>query len=290
MLKGIVLSLLIGLPSLALAQSSVWKVSIGNNILFLGGTIHVLAPSDYPIPPAFDHAYELADTIVLETDLAALNSPDFQAQVLQELMYPGSESIADHVSADTLRTLDDFLSSRGIPLQLLVKFKPGMLTTTLTILELQRLGLAGAGVDAYFDKKAQTDEKDRLALETVEQQLKFLSDLGQSNTDRFLNYTLEQLEDLPELLQKMKQAWRVGDTDQLDSLIVSQMAQKFPLVYENLITVRNRAWLPEIEFLLYSSPVEFVLVGAAHMAGKDGLLEALRKKGYTVEQVVPSGT
>jgi uncharacterized protein YbaP (TraB family) len=63
------------------------------------------------------------------------------------------------------------------------------------------------------------------------------------------------------------------------------MRRDYPRIYTELIVNRNKAWLPKIEAMLASEPKEFILVGAAHLAGKDGILAALRKKGCTIEPV-----
>jgi uncharacterized protein YbaP (TraB family) len=51
------------------------------------------------------------------------------------------------------------------------------------------------------------------------------------------------------------------------------------------MVARNKVWLPVIEQWLRTPETEFVLVGAGHLCGDDGLLHALRARGYTVEQI-----
>ncbi|MGB0867253.1 MAG: TraB/GumN family protein, partial [Granulosicoccaceae bacterium] len=79
--------------SLAQADGPVWKVSSGDRVLYLGGTIHVLGKADYPLPSAFEHAYDKAATIVFETDLRQLQNPAFQRDMLVHLMYPDGQTI-----------------------------------------------------------------------------------------------------------------------------------------------------------------------------------------------------
>ena len=38
------------------AKGPVWKVSKGGQTVYLGGTIHLLSPSDYPLPEEFEEA------------------------------------------------------------------------------------------------------------------------------------------------------------------------------------------------------------------------------------------
>jgi len=54
--------------SIDIAQTSVWKVSNGRNFLYIGGTIHVLRESDYPIPEAFYIAFDGSEIIVFESE------------------------------------------------------------------------------------------------------------------------------------------------------------------------------------------------------------------------------
>lgn len=49
-----------------------------------------------------------------------------------------------------------------------------------------------------------------------------------------------------------------------------------------LLDTRNRAWLPVI--LRQKDPVIFIAVGAAHLAGKNGLLSLLKRKGFDLQQ------
>jgi uncharacterized protein YbaP (TraB family) len=78
------------------ADSSVWKVSKGENHIFLGGTVHVLSPADYPLPKEFDQAYTASDVLVFETDMTALEKPAFTQQIMRTLSYRDGSSVTDH--------------------------------------------------------------------------------------------------------------------------------------------------------------------------------------------------
>ena len=62
----------------AQAQSSVWKVSKGNDHIFIGGTVHILPPSEFPLPTEFAVAYNKSDSIVLEAKLPDASDTNFQ--------------------------------------------------------------------------------------------------------------------------------------------------------------------------------------------------------------------
>lgn len=273
------------LPLAAIAKAPVWKVSAGEKILYLGGTVHVLSDADYPLPKAFEKAYKNSSTVVFETNMSALQDPAFMRSMLPHLIYPQGQHIEQFLHADTSQQLQQYLQSRGVPLQSLNSYKPGMLSITMTMIELRRLGLAGIGVDQYFNARATRDNKVTGELETATSQIKKIAAMGIDKEDSFIRNTLQELEALPELLQNMKTAWRSGHTEQLGEITLSPLIQEFPDIYQSLLVDRNVAWLPRFIEMLESQDTELVLVGAAHLVGADGLLSQLEELGYTVEQM-----
>ena len=67
----------------------------------------------------------------------------------------------------------------------------------------------------------------------------------------------------------------------------ADMAAKSPQSYKLLDVDRNNIWLPLIEQRLTGSSKDdtLIVVGSLHLLCKDGLVEKLRAKGYTVERV-----
>lgn len=269
----------------AYADSPVWKISRGDHHLFIGGTVHVLGQSDYPLPGAFETAYREASAIVFEADPQALQSPEFQQALVARTTYPPGRDLTTVLDDETVKDLEQYLSSRGIPMDNLIRFKAGMVSITLTVIELQRLGLAGTGVDAFFGLRALQDEKTVRGLETAEEQLAYIATMGAGREDALIDYTLRQIEELPQLMQAMKAAWRSGDNARMEAVAMKPLEEDFPEVHDQFVTRRNAAWLPEIEAMLQSGPVEFVLVGALHLVGDEGLLAQLKALGCTIENL-----
>ena len=267
----------------AYAKSPVWKISKDGNHLFIGGTIHLLAQSDYPLPGAFEHAYKNSKLLVLETDLQKFSSPEFQPEIVKSSVYTGEQNITQFLKPDTLRDLEHHLTNRGIPLEAIIKLKPGMLSVTLTVLELQRLGLAGTGVDQFFSLRALNDSREIKYLETVSEQLEFISSMGEGNEDAFIEYMLSDLKNLPALLGTTKEAWKNGDNDRLRQAALDPWKERFPKLYNSMLVKRNNNWVPQIERMLKTKEVEFVLFGALHLAGEQGVLAQLKALGYKVE-------
>jgi len=95
--------------------------------------------------------------------------------------------------------------------------------------------------------------------------------------------TLKDIRSIEGAVGAIVQAWASGDMKALDSILLQNL-KEYPEVYQRLILDRNRAWLPKIESYLAQRENYLVVVGAGHMAGKDGVIEMLKAKGYSVEQ------
>ena len=280
---AVILLLFTALP--ALAASPVWLVEKDGNRLFLGGTFHLLGANDYPLPAGFDGAYQYSEILVFESDVGAMQQPAFIQQLMQKLSYPSGGSVRQDLSAGTYQAVEQFFASRGVPMEQMAAFKPGMLSMMMTIVELQRLGYGEAGVDVFFYNKAAKDDKNIVWLESVDEQIDFLAGLGVGQEDEMIRYTLADLENLPRTFQAMKNAWAVGDMNRLDQIAGLPLRSEFPDVYQKLIVERNNSWMSEIARMLETRTIEMVLVGALHLAGDQGLLEQLSDRGYRVRRL-----
>lgn len=267
------------------ADSPVWEIEKKGNKIFLGGTFHILTPEDYPLPIALENAYNQSAQVVFETDIEKLQSPEFQQTMLRELTYSDGRNLQQVLSKDTYLAVLEFFAIRGIAITSIVNFKPGMVAMMMTMVELQRLGLVGVGVDTYFNEKAINDQKIRGQLETVEEQVEFISNMGIGKEDEMLAYNLADMEELSSSWQSLKAAWRNGDIAKLNEIAATPLKNDFPELYHSLLIERNDAWMPRIEALFETKEVEFVLVGALHLAGRGGLLSKLSAQGYKIRQL-----
>lgn len=272
----------------ALAESSVWKVSKGNDYIFIGGTVHILPPSEFPLPIEFEQAYKKSDSIVLETKLPDVNDSAFQIKMMQQMTYGKGKNIGDFISVETQQKLSQHISALGVELAMFEHFKPGFLVTMLALLEAQQAQLSGEGVDIFYSKQASADKKAIAYLESADFQMNMIANMGIGDEDRFIKSNLEQMKDFKAMFLGLLRAWRAGDEQQLNKLAIEPMLDD-PTTIKTLLTDRNKNWLPHIERMFVgngkSSDKEFVLVGVAHLAGDKSVLALLKAKGYHVEKL-----
>ncbi len=275
--------LLFLVSSTARAEAPIWKVSKGDFDLYIGGTIHILQEQDYPLPDEFERAYEAAEKLVFEVDIAQAASTEFQQRLMAKALYSDGSTLLTYLQPATLRKLQAFMETRGLPLESLITFKVGMLVTILTVNELSRHGIQGTGVDQFFTSRALEDQKPTAALETIEQQIDFLTTMGEGEEDALVLQTMDELENLVADFSTLKSAWRRGDTKVLEEIGLKDF-RVFPEAYQAVLVNRNRAWLPKIERMLEDEQIEYVLVGVLHLVGDDSVLAMLEAKGYEVER------
>ena len=278
------LLLLVLFSSQSFSETSLWRVSKGAHSLFIGGTIHVLRKTDFPLPAAFDDAFDQSSKIVFETDVAATESPVFGQQMMERLMYSDGRTLADGLTPKTYQQLEKFCMERGVPILMFQQMRPPAAVLTLMMLELQRLGISNTGVDSHYFQRAQAEHKHIGELETAAEQLEFVANIGKGREDDFVRYSLKDMQELEMVMGELTSAWREGDQQKMAALSLDEMRKEFPGMYQQLLVDRNTNWLPRIESMLKDPGVELVLVGALHLVGEEGVLAMLRERGYRLEQ------
>ena len=281
-INSTVLATLLLLASYTWSQGMVWLVESGEKKLYIGGTIHVLASEDYPLPGVFDKAYIAADSLIFEMDLALQNTPEFQQAMMLALFYQDGQLLNTVLDTSTWQLFMQWCKSNNIRHEQFLSMKPGLVSVTISMTELAKLGVKQQGVDAYYYQKAIADKKPYAGLETMQQQLSFLAAMGNKNPNRLLQATLKEVDEIPVLFPKVKKAWRNNNLKDLDALLVDDMRTKQPEIYQDLLISRNQQWLTLLNAELLDEGVEFVLVGAAHLVGDKGLLAYWKNKGYRV--------
>ncbi len=266
------------------SPSSVWLISSGEQKVYLGGTMHLLRSSDFPLPEQYDKAYLDADKLYFETDISGMSDIGTQALMLQQLTYSDGRTLESVLNEEAYSALASHLQNAGLPIAMVQKFKPGLLISTLSVIEMQKMGFSPQGVDAFFNTRARKDGKPVAQFESIDDQIGFLAAMGEGNESEFILLSLKDLEEV-HMLEQIIDAWRTGDNDKLSALFIDDMKEQSNDLYQDILVSRNNHWMPMIEAMFSQQGTEFVLVGAAHLVGEDGLLQLLAGKGYTVSRL-----
>ncbi|WP_166442986.1 TraB/GumN family protein [Phragmitibacter flavus] len=265
--------------------SSVWIVEKDGKHLYLGGTIHLLRKKDHPLPTVFDRAYADSSKMVFELPPDSDGDPK-AVQMMQKLgAYGPDDALAKHVSSSTMALLESWLKKHQQPVEVFSTMRPWMLALTIAATEYQQIGAEpGYGVDQHFEERAKRDGKVAEGLETVEFQLNIFAGLSAELQEELLLQTLSEAEAIGKDFEELLAAWRVGDADKLQQFLFRD-ADKYPDLMEAFLTRRNKAWVEPVMGHLKGEGTAFVLVGAGHLGGENGLIDLLIKEGCTVTQL-----
>jgi uncharacterized protein YbaP (TraB family) len=266
-------------------KSFLWKVESKSATVYILGSLHTLKREMYPLPEKMENAFNKSDVLVVEANINDL-PPEGILGMLEGALYTGNEGLESHLSKETYELAKTRLNRFGMPIEFFDKSKPWFLALMITALEMQRLGFDPEyGIDNHFLKKA-AGRKRIIELESVTYQMNLLSTLSERDQESFLLYSLRDLDILATEMDTLTKAWNAGDTDALES-IVSRGAQEDPRIspiYEKLVYERNNTMASRIEGFLKTEGRYFVVVGAGHLVGKKGIIELLKRRGYSVEQ------
>ena len=268
----------------ATGKSFLWKVHSGQKVLYLAGSVHALGADSYPLSAAYESAFNSSGTLVEEINLAEAEQLAAAPLLLSKGLYTDGRTFESAVGKDTATLVATRLKTTGIPMEMIRTMKPWMVMLLITAFEAQKAGLdAALGLDKYFFDKARAASKPVLALETAESQIDRFDKMPESLQEQMLRSTLTELDSQQNSVGAMISAWKTGDAAALEKMSLSSF-DGYRGAYTSLIVERNNNWVPQIEACMARPQPCFVVVGAAHLIGPDGLLTLLKKKGYKIEQ------
>lgn len=267
-------------PENCLIAASVWKVSDSSGkVLYLGGSIHALRPTDYPLPPEYARAFDGSNRLVFEIDPKEMDAAG--KSLVKAGEYPSGDGLKKHVDPRTYDYVRRFFAAVNVPESKIAKFRPWFLAAMLQAPQLHGLS-PDLGVEGFLKKRASAKSKPTSGLETMEESVRTFSGLSDRQAEAML--LISFLPGSPSTGDQMTAAWRRGDADRLWA-ITSGMLADVPSIADRVITRRNHNWLPKIDTFLHSDETYFVVVGAGHMGGPEGVLTLLRQRGYKIEQL-----
>ena len=273
-----------------------WEVTSENSDgkLYLFGSIHAADKSAYPLTDVVMNAYNECESIAVECDIVAFEK-DLTAQIEMstDMVYTDGTKISDHLDNEIYEGLKKILVDNKSYMSAYDTFKPAMWMSLADVIVLEKAGLdEKRGLDRYFLKKATTDKKEILEIESIEFQTQMLMGFSDELMNIMLKSYIEDLDLQAEMLSELYDSWRAGDTEKLYTIgsgEEDELTEAEKILIEDynkqMLTDRNNGMVDKAEQYLSEGRKVFYIVGAMHMVGDDGIVEQLEAKGYTVTRL-----
>ena len=263
-----------------LEKSLLWKIS-GKGLKspsYLFGTIH--ATCDATLDANTLKALDETKQLFLEIDMDDKAMP---MQMMKYMKMNDDEKLSTLLSAEDFEIVDVFLKENmKMSAKMFDTFKPFMVSAMLMP---KLLDCKYASVESELMRVTKEQNEEVCGLEKVEEQMKVFDAIPyQTQADELLKTAKNGLEKDKVEFQKMMETYKSGD---IEAMLVMMDDSDNKITSENkdvLLNNRNKNWVPLIIKTAKEMPT-FFGVGAGHLAGDEGVIKLLRKKGYSVEAV-----
>src|SRR5690242_2482787 len=267
------------------AHPALWAVKDADTTIYLFGTVHLLPHDTDWHFPALDKALHDSDTLYVEiTDDDQANMTALVLRYGIDMAHPLSGLLTpfDHGRLERAARLAHVPGGvAGLDVM-----RPWLAALTLTVAPLIQAGLDPAeGVDRQLRATMEKAGKPVRALETAEEQIRFLADMPQAMQLALLRSTLRDTDRAAVDLKAIIEAWKSGDEAALARLEIDLMRRETPELYQRLLVERNEAWAKRIAGMLQQPGTVFIAVGAAHLAGPDSVQAQLAKDGIGAQRL-----
>jgi uncharacterized protein len=267
-------------PAPEQARPALWEVTgPKGEKAWLFGTIHAL---DKPViwrTAKLEAALAGSDRLLVE--VAGLDDPAALSALFQRIATtPGQASLDQRIAPAERPALEALLLKTGLNSD-----QFGSVETWATALTLARAASpeqdSALGVDRALLRLAKG--KPVIELEGAEAQLRIFDALPEADQRDLLTATVAEAAEADRSAD-LAQAWAKGDMAAIGTETTRGLLAD-PELRAALLIGRNRAWVDKIAALLGQGAHPLIAVGAAHMAGSEGLPVLLAARGWTVTRI-----
>lgn len=293
--------LLLGTSVLVAHAQLLYRVS-GNGLdkpSYVIGTHHLASTQFVDKIVGVKEALAATDQVYGELAFETLANPDSMAYLQRAMMLPEGKHLKDILTAAQYQKLNALLT-KTITVDLtnpqleaqLGQVSPMGIVTQLTLISymMRHPGEFDPtnGFDQYFQTEAKKSGKPSIGLETMafQAQVLFNGSSLERQIERLECY-IDNKEFADMMTEDMTKAFYAQDLAGLKKAMDEKLnngCDDTPEEEATLISNRNADWLKKMPAIMAAKPT-FFAVGAGHLPGDKGVLEGLRRLGYTVEGV-----
>ncbi len=257
-----------------------WEVS-GNGLTrpsYLYGTIHLVKKKDFKVSPEINEKLSASEQLIMEMDLDFGMSE--MLEMAKKMMLPKGKTIEDYCTPQEYARLRKYcMDTVGMKESKFLGYSKMTPFFFSSILLKEQLGDVEA-YEEYFKDKAKKSKKPIVGLETLEEQMNTVDAMSIEDQKNML------FEALGSELTEFEKMYAMYEKQNLEGLYsyIQEESKSTPDFERDFLVKRNQKWIPLIKGNM-TMKSSFIAVGAAHLAGDQGVISLLRKEGYSVEPV-----
>ena len=273
-------------------NSLLWEIS-GKNLKkpsYLYGTIHLIPKNDFFLTDATKKVFDASQKVTFEINMKEMNNPMAMISIFTKAMMPNGKTLKDFLNAEDYGLVQRKFDSIGMPLKMLERIKPMFLSVMLGT-DGEKITADGGGIsetskstsyEMEFLQMGEKQKKEFGGLETVEFQMGIFDSIPYKVQAEMLVKTIKNGSAGNDDLGKMVEMYKKQDIEAMSKMLQSDDQNELA-GYENmLINSRNTNWIPLMAKAM-AEKTTFFAVGAGHLGGEKGVVNLLKKEGYTVK-------
>ncbi|MGN8058610.1 TraB/GumN family protein [Pedobacter sp. 22163] len=264
-------------------NSLLWEIS-GNGLKkpsYLFGTHHLIGAKFADTMKVLQEKFKSTDAVVGEIVMDSTTQTKMAPFLVMK-----NNTLDSLLTKSEYKEVEAYFKSKqpGFELKQLNNFKPAMIAIMMMLFESpDMLKDIGEGMDDSFQKYAKKNGKSLYGLETAEYQGALLFDSDLQKQKKALLKSIREVDKSKQKMEELKTYYITQDIDKLTELFKNQDEESKEFMTE-LLKNRNKRWLDQLPALMQKQSL-FIVVGAGHLVGTEGLIKGLQLKGYILKPV-----
>jgi uncharacterized protein len=262
-------------------RGMLWKIELqGPAPSYILGTIHAEDPRVMNFSPSLEKALSKTDTFIMEV----IMDETTLFQMTTSMIFADGRTLKSIIGENLFAKVIKAMASRGISEPAVNRMKPWAVMSILSF----PMPKTGRFMDIVLYEKAISQNKKVFGLESAGDQIKIFDDMPIDDQVVLLEETLNHVDELPQLFEKMIQTYINGDLDGVveigNRFITPENKASAERMLKRLNDDRNLTMMDQM-FPHLMAGNAFVAVGALHLHGPNGLISLLSGKGFKVTPV-----
>lgn len=263
-------------------SSMLWKIERDDlkHPTYVFGTMHLINKEYFYFPEKLENLIKDSKQLIME--LEGLPNAVEAAELMR---LPDSVKLSDYFTQEKMELLYAFAESEMKMTKEMFDMTFGRMKPFILLQLITQKQFDGdtESFEMTLMDMAKKHKIKPIGLETIQEQIGFFDAIPMNGLADIITSYFENADSLKEQTKLLQQVYRAGNLDSL-AIFMLESSPELMEFEEILLTGRNIRWVPKIMDLIFKEP-SFIAVGAAHLAGENGLIELLRKEGFKVTPV-----